>query len=144
MQTLYKSLNNFCEKRFFPLVFIPFAVAMLCLCVESTSPFFLNDGTDSAIFKAIGLAILKGKVPYVDIFDHKGPVIFFINALGQWIHSGRSGIFFLEIINLSVALTLLFKTSRLYVDGFTAFLCTLASLFFFGTLVTEGDQCEEW
>lgn len=144
MSNFHKTLNRWCDNPFFPLVFLPLAAFMLCLCTEATSPLFLNDGTDSAIFKSIGLGILKGKIPYVDIFDHKGPVIFFINALGQWIHSGRPGIFLLEIISLSAALLVLFRTSRLYVDGCTAFLCTLVSLVFFGTLVTEGDQCEEW
>ena len=138
------ALSNWCGKRYFPLVFVPIAFLFLCLYAKVTSPFFLYDGTDSAIFKTIGLAILKGKVPYADIFDHKGPVLFFINALGQWIAPGRPGIFLLEVINLSLSLFFLFKISKLYSHPAVAFLCTLAVLFFMGACLTEGDQVEEW
>lgn len=137
-------MDSFCGKRYFPLVFIPIAALFLCLYAIVTSPFFLFDGADSAIFKTIGLAILKGKVPYVDIFDHKGPIVFFINALGQWMIPGRTGIFLLEIASLSISLFFLFRISRLYARPFAAFLCTLASLFFLGAMLTEGDQVEEW
>jgi hypothetical protein len=39
---------------------------------------FPND--DSAIFLYIGRAILNGQVPYVDIWDHKGPLLYYINV----------------------------------------------------------------
>ena len=45
------------------------------------SPFTIYEGCDSCVFKQMGLAILSGKTPYLDLFDHKGPVIYFINAL---------------------------------------------------------------
>ena len=144
MNGFCQTMDRFCGRKYFPLLFIPIAALFLCIYAIVTSPFFLFDGADSAIFKTIGLAILKGKVPYVDIFDHKGPIIFFINALGQWMIPGRTGIFLLEIVSLSISLFLLFKISRLYVKPFAAFLCTLASLFFFGGMLTEGDQVEEW
>ena len=38
---------------------------------------------DNEIFKYIGLLIHKGGVPYRDVFDHKPPLIFFLNYFGQ-------------------------------------------------------------
>ena len=35
--------------------------------------------TDSSVFQYIGSSMLDGAVPYRDVFDHKGPLIYFIN-----------------------------------------------------------------
>jgi hypothetical protein len=48
---------------------------------------------DKEIYRYVGLVILKGEVPYRDVFDHKPPLIFFLNYAslllggdwGQWI-----------------------------------------------------------
>jgi len=39
-------------------------------------------GIDSSVFISIGEAMHEGKIPYKDIFDHKGPLIYFINYIG--------------------------------------------------------------
>ena len=51
----------------------------LLLFAISVSPISLFEGYDSCVFKQMGLAILQGKTPYVDLFDHKGPLIYFYN-----------------------------------------------------------------
>lgn len=141
---LYHALDRFCGNRWFPLLLVPIEVCFLLLYSFTTSPLFLNDGMDSAVFKTMGLAILKGKVPYVDIFDHKGPVLYFINALGQWMIPGRMGIFLLQVIGLCVALLYMFKTARLFVGNALSFIVVLFTLFVFGGIIQEGNQCEEW
>ena len=61
---------------------IVLAIFML-LFATVTSPLFDNlYGYDSAFFRFIGSSILKGKTPYVDIWDHKGPVLYFIQTIG--------------------------------------------------------------
>ena len=37
---------------------------------------------DAGLFEYFGFAMSKGDVPYLNIFDHKGPVIFLVNYLG--------------------------------------------------------------
>lgn len=53
---------------------------------------------DSSIFMMIGRGLNSGKRLYTDIFDHKGPVLFWIEALGMMF--GRGGIFALQCIFL--------------------------------------------
>ena len=144
MRKLYHALDRFCGNRWFPMLFIPLAASFLLLYSYTTSPLFLNDGMDSAVFKTMGLAILKGKIPYVDIFDHKGPILYFINALGQWMIPGRMGIFLLQVVGLSIAIVYMFKAARLFVGNALSFLAVLFTLFIFGGLIQEGNQCEEW
>ena len=60
-------------------------------------------GYDSAIFQTIGKYWAEGSVPYRDLFDHKGPLIFFIDMVGYWIH-GRAGILVPQTVSLAASL----------------------------------------
>ena len=54
---------------------------------------------DYSIFAYIGQQILRGKMPYTELWDHKPPVIFYLNALGLKLAGGSLlGIWLLEII----------------------------------------------
>ena len=131
-----------------------FVVALVFLLVFSwsTSPLYLSYGNDSVFFQTIGLGILQGKVPYVDLFDHKGPVPFFMNALGYSIGSlspdpsfGRTGLFILQVISLTVTLLLLGKLSSCFVSsGRRSFLAVGLALIPMVDFVIEGNQVEEW
>lgn len=47
--------------------------------------------SDASIFEYFGYAMTRGEIPYQNLFDHKGPIIFFINYLGYILH-GEFGI----------------------------------------------------
>lgn len=70
----------------------------------STSPVISNFyGDDSAMFQIIGKAWCDGKIPYVDTFDHKGPFIFLINALGSsmgniWYAGGPRAVYEFDVL----------------------------------------------
>lgn len=86
---------------------------LMLFCSCYTSPVYPNFlGWDCAIFSLMGKGILAGKTLYTDLFDHKGPVIFLINALGNLL-GGRSGIFLLQCISGSVTLCLLYFTGKM-------------------------------
>lgn len=77
-------------------------VAMLFCCAYTSPLYPYYNNSDSPIFILIGKGIAEGKLCYVDLFDHKGPVLFFIEALG-WIIGGRTGIWLLECIGMIVS-----------------------------------------
>lgn len=115
------------------------------ICFESTSPLFATDGEDSVIFKSMGLAIIQGRTPYVDYFDHKGPILYFINALGQLFISGNSGLFILEIIATFVVFVFLFKSAKKVCDNaVSAWLAFIVGLFLYWITGKCGNTCEEW
>lgn len=132
------------EKKYFPFVFFLIAFLFLSLFSWSTSPFYVCDGMDSAVFKTMGQALLKGKVLYRDIFDHKGPYLYFINALGQWLIPGRIGIFLLQVAALGAALWYMFRTARLFLGSALSLICELLALAVLSNHLCEGNQCEEW
>lgn len=66
-----------------------------------SNPMFSYPGRDGGIFLYIGSLILKGKIPYLDVWENKGPLVFYINALGLFLSNGsRWGVWFLELLFL--------------------------------------------
>ena len=95
------------------LLFLLIAISIILLFSKATSP--LYDGSysvDDSIFKVIGKGILNGYVPYKDLFDHKGPILFLIQALGLLINK-NVGIFILQILNLFVTIIYMDKIIEL-------------------------------
>ena len=108
----------------------------------------LNDyfGIDSAIFWVFGNGILKDKIPYVELFDNKGPMLFFVWALGIFIGNGTKwGVFILESICLFLDLIAIEKISKMYHLTYMKILIIQGFflLIFCGTIY-EGGLSEEW
>ncbi len=96
-------------------LFLLVSMVYLLLFSAFTSPLFPRFlEYDSAIFMMVGKGILAGKELYVDIFDHKGPVLFWLEAVGM--AGGRTGIFFLQILFLWADLLLLDRIAGLFLD----------------------------
>ena len=59
---------------------------------------------DYSIFQYVGERIREGQLPYRDVFDHKPPLIFYLDALGLTLGGGsRWGIWALQLIAVGSA-----------------------------------------
>ncbi|MDR1464498.1 MAG: glycosyltransferase family 39 protein [Oscillospiraceae bacterium] len=87
--------------------------AVFCTHLSPLYPAFYS--LDAEYFLIAGRQILQGGVPYLDFFDIKGPVIYFLYALGMLIQNGRTGVFVLECAALAASVWLLDATARLWV-----------------------------
>lgn len=56
------------------------------------------EGDDSCVFVTFGFAWLNGLIPYRDIFDNKGPVLWLLNMWGFSFFNNEVGVFGIEII----------------------------------------------
>src|SRR5258706_3992581 len=64
-----------------------------------SNPLFSYPGRDGGIFLYIGSLILKGKLPYLDVWGNKGPLVFYINDLWLFLANGsRWGVWLLYIL----------------------------------------------
>lgn len=121
------------------LAVIPF----LLVFASATSPLTHWLGWDSSIFTLLGRSLLEGKTPYADIFDIKGPMIYFIEALGQLMAPWRAGSFLLEIPFDMLSVLFLYLTARLFlsrgksVAAVGLSFCFLAATFMCGNLTEE-------
>ena len=90
---------------------------------------------DPSTFVIMGKEMVDGKIPYVEIFDHKGLYIFYITALYAYL--GKFGIFLIMTLFITVSLVFLVLTLKeLGYDDRTV----LVGLLFFAALYTFFAQ----
>ena len=135
-------------KKLFP-VFLALLCAVLALMIASSSSFFYatNFWTDTNIYFTIGRGMTQGLMPYRDLFDHKGPLLFVLYALGACVsRTSFIGVFLLEVISLAAALYAGWRTVCLYGKGrltllsipLTAMAASCCTAF------TQGGSAEEF
>lgn len=126
------------------LILVIIALAFLLCFSVTTSPLYNFCSSDSALFALMGQAFLDGKILYKDIFDHKGPILFFIEALGQFVIPGRLGIFIFQLINLTFILFFVQKMASFFVANKQAWIIILVSLIFLFNPFGGGNLTEEY
>ena len=127
----------------YPLLIV---TSFLYLSVFSfaTSPLYWDYISDNATFIMLGKLFLDGRVPYLEYFDHKGPILIFIEAIGLSLSSNdRTGIFILQIIELSVTLTFFFHAARCLLSTVNSLTVLLVALVFFTFTIEGGNLSEE-
>ena len=110
--------------------------------LSAANPYTHFPGRDQGVFLYIGEGLLKGQIPYLDTWDHKGPLIYFINALGKLFDpAGEWGVFFVVVIFLVAALGTIYFLLRKRVGkiplliGLAVFLGLMLQLCAFDNLV---------
>lgn len=90
------------------------AALVITLCSKSSPLYGLNDWMDANIFYTMGKGMLNGQVLYRDIFDHKGPLLYFLYGLGYLAdRDGFIGVWLLEILAFSLFLYVSTQTAAL-------------------------------
>ena len=114
------------------------------LLAFSITPLGVYEGCDSVVFKQMGLAMLQGKVPYLDLFDHKGPVVYVINAFSQWLIPGRWGLFLLFCVNIAAVTYIWWLIASLFVKSRNTIWPVVIGLFSYILVLSDGNLTEEW
>lgn len=123
-------------------------LALLLITVVSTcSPLYpTNPYCDANIYLTIGRGMLDGLMPYRDLYDQKGPLLYILHALSAGLTGGGFlGIYFLEIVCCFVNLVLILKTLRLWMDERAALPVAIAigALTYCSICMCFGDTVEE-
>ena len=108
-----KDMNRGEPKGKFAIMLAFALVAGILIMISSAFPW--NGGvemTDSSVFLTVGRQMENGAMPYVDTFDHKGPLTYIINFFGVMINETK-GIFVFEFLAIFVTLWYMFKIFRL-------------------------------
>ena len=137
------SYDKVCGKRSFPWVMAALSLVIVLMYSRTTSPLFGIEAADSAMFKTMGRVLTDGGVPYVDYFDHKGPYLYLINAVGEWL-SPVWGLFAMQVVWNALTLSLWFMTARLFARPSYAFAITLSAIIGYIGVYCGGNLSEEW
>ncbi|MBA4384147.1 MAG: hypothetical protein C0410_05375 [Anaerolinea sp.] len=100
---------------------------------------------DSGVFLYMGWRILNGALPYRDVWDHKPPIIFYINALGLFIvNYSRWGVWLLELISLFLAVFIGFRLTKKTFGTLPALLSMLIWLLTLVFVIWGGNFTTEY
>jgi len=101
------------KKQLFFIFFCALLAFFICL-LSPINPFSRKIiGTDTWVFQYNALAMKNGMLPYIDFFDHKGILLYFINLIGILINKNY-GIWLIELIFLFFAIFFAKKTLDLF------------------------------
>lgn len=100
-------------------------------------------GGDSSIFQSVGKYWAQGYLPYVDLFEHKGALLFLFNALGYAIYP-RSGIMVPQIICLYVSCLFVWRAMGLYSSSAWKIFFMLLTLIYYAAHYQEGNHPTEY
>ncbi len=107
--------------------------------------YFFNEWCDPNIYFSMGKALFNGKVLYKDVFDHKGPLIFFIYGIGYLISNADfTGVYFIESILLFINLLFAYKLASLYLKKEFAFIVSLIYAVLLFTRSGTGGSADEF
>ncbi len=104
-------------------------------------------GTDCSVFIYIGQSMEKGLIPYRDMFDHKGIVLYFINFIGNHLFNGTIGVWLIEVLFIWIDFIIVWKLVKLFtksnmISFFTVLISFLPLMqyFYYG----NGNKTEEF
>lgn len=97
------------SKKYNSLIFLLAACVLLSLLYCPPWDVFFDD---KEIFRYTGMVIQRGGVPYRDFFDHKPPLIFFMNYAGLLL--GPWGLWLIDAVLVLLATLLFFDLGKKY------------------------------
>ena len=136
-------------QKYNPLLLFSFLMSTLFLlvCSKSSPLYPMNDWVDVNCFFTVGKGILHGIVPYAELYEQKGPVLYFMYAIAALI-SDQSfiGVFLLEVVTFALFLYFSAKIAEIYLGKTTmvyAIVAFLAALVPISKSFSHGGGCEE-
>ena len=141
-------MKRICIKK----IFISLFLGLLFIAVSSPGTTILNNcnyGSDSAWIQVVAKAWVKGLIPYVDTFDHKGPLYFLIDAIGYSFPNTRLGLYLVQSIMMSTQIYLIIQGLELLLaDNKKKILIeigvVLHTLIFYSYTMCDGGLSEEY
>jgi hypothetical protein len=130
-----------------PLILFMFAVLITTIFSTCSFLYPLNPWDDANVYMTIGNAMLSGKELYVDIFDHKGPVLYLMHEIAAMLsRSSFIGIYLIEIVCSLFFMWYSLRTMRLFSSSKITLplTCLLGWLTMSSDLFYYGDSVEEF
>ena len=122
------------------------AIAAVSICSMSSPLYPFNDWVDANCFFTVGKSILHGLVPYRDLYEQKGPILYALYALPYMAsHTSFFGVWLLEIASAAAFLRLSLQCF-FYLTGKKSplFLLLTAAIVYTAPSFLKGGSAEEF
>jgi len=130
---------------YLPIIILSFVIMLF---YTRCSPlFFTNNWVDANAFMTMGKGIVHGLIPYKDLFEQKGPILYFIHSIAYILFPNTFyAIYIFESIAMALNMILFYKIAKIFINKHLAYLLS----FFLPTLILNyfyfimGDSAEEF
>ncbi len=132
-------------KQFIFILIISFILLTICSMTSFLYP--IHNRVDQNCFMTVGRGIVNGQVPYRDLFEHKGPYVYFMHAAAVLISPASFiGVFFIQFAFLIVFMVYIKKIASLFVSEKVSYYITLftTALILTTNCYLRGDNTEEY
>ncbi len=140
-------VGDFMKQRRKVIIYSLFLSFIFLWIGTKSSPIYpMNDWVDANAFFTMGKGLINGLTPFKDLFEQKGPILYFLYGIGYLISNKTFlGIYLLEVVSFTISLVYFYKILKLY-DREKQFY--LAAPFLLAILLTmpaftHGGGCEE-
>lgn len=111
-------IKNHKKQLFLFLFCLIISFFSLLICTKNSPLYPFNNWVDENVFFTVGKGWAHGLIPYKDLFEQKGPLLYLLFMIGYFMSNHSFfGIFILEVISLSVCLYYVYKISKLFLKG---------------------------
>lgn len=114
--------------------------ALFSLTFVATSPWIEGHASDQSVFSIVGQRWSMGLLPYLDSWDNKGPLIFFVNRIGHQLMEGERGILVLQGIQLWLLFGVVHHFLRRHCSLPWLWTCQLLFFMSYATICSGGNQ----
>ena len=121
------------------------AAVMLMICSTNSFLYPVSGWCDVDCFVTVARGWIKGLMPYRDLAEQKGPLLYFMHIPALLAFPGSyHGLWFIELIEMTAALFLSWKMARLYAPELSvAWVAPLGAALCASFAFQMGDSAEE-
>ena len=136
-------ISTLVNSKYYPLLLFFVSFVFVTLFSRATSFLYVFEGSDPSIFKQMGIAVLKGKILFLDYFDNKGCLLYFIHTFAYWL-GGDFVLLLMQAVSLTITLIIWDKMLALYRNEKVRVICLCIALVMLLCFYGAGDQTQEW
>lgn len=126
------------------LICVLTALAAVTICSKSSPLYPINDWVDANCFFTVGKSMLKGLVPYRDLLEQKGPLLYALHALAALVSwDSFLGVWLIEVAAAALFLFFSCKTVELFHEKAAWTVPFLAAAVYCTEAFCHGDSAEE-
>lgn len=113
-----KKINMKIGKKPYMIIFcLIISLCTLMICSQNSPLYAINDWVDANAFMTVGKGMAHGLIPYKNLFEQKGPLLYFIYMIGYLISNHSFlGIFIIEVVFGTIFLYYGHKIIELFTD----------------------------
>ena len=145
-QRITKSFDDNLTIKYSHVIFLLIiACITITICSKSSPIYPLNDWGDANCFFTVGKSVANGYVPYRDIYEQKGPLLYFIHTAAYCVSANTFlGMYFIELAACFIFLFFSYKTMRLYEnEKIILFMPIVSAIVYSSSAFAHGDSAEE-